>query len=182
MNKKGFLRILEAIIAIIIVFTTVILIIPKVEKNTGKISPDLELTANAILKEVQNNDQLRKCVLDGSVNNPPGTVSGDVTRTECIGNFIKSLKPSGATWNFAMKICTTTPTITCEYYSCLPNTCRVINNVAESTFINNNLPKNKDVYSKDVTISVQDPAAEPTQQDSPTPSENKVLKLYFWTI
>ena len=42
MNKKGFLKILESIIAIIIVLGFVITIVPSAQKLNSKIPPDLE--------------------------------------------------------------------------------------------------------------------------------------------
>ncbi len=186
MNKKGYLRILEAIIAIIIVFTAVILVLPKTEKNTGKIPPDLELTANAILKEIQNNNEFRKCVLGGRVTYPDGSQEY-VSGTQCIGNFIKYLRPSGSAWSFAMKICKADDPNNCnDYYSCYnsnPEDCQKITITTESAFIKNNLPTGKDIFTKSVIISVQDPTAQPIppppEQVLPT-DENKILKLYFW--
>jgi len=45
-NKKGFLRILEAIVAIVIVLGFVISIIPDRSKDTPRLPPDLEQTTN----------------------------------------------------------------------------------------------------------------------------------------
>jgi len=76
MNKKGYLRILEAVIAIIIVFSTVLLVLPKIEKNLSKAPPDIELTANTILKEAQTNDNFRNCILT--------TTNPQIDSTVCI--------------------------------------------------------------------------------------------------
>lgn len=61
-NKKGYIRTLEAIIAIVLVFIFIISILPKEEKIS--VTPkDIDLTAEGILNEIQNNKDYRNYVI-----------------------------------------------------------------------------------------------------------------------
>ena len=57
-NKKGYIRTLEAIIAIVLIFAVIITILPKKE-ITEKTPDDIDLTAKSILNEIQNNNLFR---------------------------------------------------------------------------------------------------------------------------
>src|SRR3989338_9100160 len=92
-NKRGFIRILEAIIAIIIVFVYVVNVLPKAPAATGKIPPELDNTLNAILKQIQNDPNFREQVVIYRE-------TGDVKE------FIKQNLPPFSPWKYAFKICT----------------------------------------------------------------------------
>src|SRR3989344_6033495 len=57
-NKKGYIRTLEAIIAIVLIFAVIITILPKKE-IAEKTPEDIDLTAKSILNEIQNNNLFR---------------------------------------------------------------------------------------------------------------------------
>ena len=81
MDKRGFLKIMEAVIAIILVFSVVLYILPKAEKVTFKIPPDLELIAGTILDDAQNDEEFRKCILKNKgEDNYPNCVRTEVER------------------------------------------------------------------------------------------------------
>src|SRR3989338_7488254 len=166
MNKKGYLRILEGVIAIIIVFSTVLLVLPKIEKNLSKAPPDIELTANTILKEAQTNDNFRNCILT--------TTNPQIDSTVCIKDTIENLRPSGSSWDFALKLCDSNNNPLCKYYSPLQQ-----NINAESTFNSQGLPSSKDIFTKSVILSVVDPTSNPLPSGT-TIAPNKILRIYFW--
>ena len=94
-NKKGFIRILEASIALIIVFVYVTSILPKAPKPTGEIPAELDNTIKALIKQVQNDPNFRKKVV--------------VERNLAdIKTFIGGALPGGelSIWKFAFRVCT----------------------------------------------------------------------------
>lgn len=63
-NKKGFIRILESIIAIVVVFGSIVLLISSSSTTTESETPyQLKMTVDNIVKQVQNQPELRKQVL-----------------------------------------------------------------------------------------------------------------------
>ncbi len=106
-DKRGFIRILEAMIAIVIVFVYIVNILPKLPKPTGKIPGELDNTLSAILKQIQNDAQFRKTVV----------VDRDM---EKINSFIATSIPTFSSWRFGFRVCTsgteTLPNPDCSYY------------------------------------------------------------------
>src|SRR3989344_3575946 len=109
MNKKGFLKIMEAIIAIIIVLGFVINIIPVNEKNPSNVPPDLKQTTDSILSELQNNAKFRNCVLGGETNYDFENTGRGESKVgiACINAYIElNTYPSNLhPWKYAMKVC-----------------------------------------------------------------------------
>lgn len=62
-NKKGWIRIVEALIAILLIAGFLILIIDNQEKGVKDISSKVYMTENAILREVQLNNTYREYIL-----------------------------------------------------------------------------------------------------------------------
>jgi hypothetical protein len=62
MNKKGFVKILEAVIAIIIIFIFIFTILPR-ESKVEKIPENVRLFQERILSEIESNESLRQDVL-----------------------------------------------------------------------------------------------------------------------
>lgn len=179
-GKKGYLKILEAIIAIVLILGLVIYFVPKAEKNLGKIPIELDETAKTILTEAQKDEEFRKCVLGISYPN-------------CLSEKINYILGDGTTWKHAEKICEIDITLTekkCDYLfdgtnlgSCDEDTTTDAepcgsSNIIEVTFNNEQLGKlETNVYTKTVTISVPDVTAEP-----PNPiTKDKQLKIFFWS-
>ncbi len=167
MNKKGFLKILEAIIAIIIVLGFVIAILPSKIKNTAGIPPDLEETTNSILKEIQTNSKFRNCVLGGSAEFIFDPIRGNSTRTstQCIKGYIDFLSSPILThpWNYAIRICELSDNNVirrCEY-----DDARVQQNpnwtIMDNQFKNIVLPTSTAVYIKSITLSYPDVTGQP---------------------
>ncbi len=62
-NKKGFVKILEAVIAIIIIFIFITLIIPRKAQESTTIPREIRSTQDLILEGIQNDNSLRQAVL-----------------------------------------------------------------------------------------------------------------------
>ncbi len=166
MNKKGFLRIMEAIIAIVIILGFVIAILPTKPRETSRLPPDLKQTTNSFLKEMQNNPEFRESVLNGSV----------VKAREHI-NFLSS--PAAAhPWNYGLKICKLDIDgiiVNCNYF---PDVEGVILNERENNFRNNVLPNDRDIYTRTITLSSPDVSGMDPKVYVANPS---VLTVYAWS-
>ena len=144
MNKKGFLKILEAIVAIVIVLGFVISIMPLKSKENAKFPPDLDQTLTSILKEIQNNPKFRQCVI---MNN-----------AGCINNYIDylSFPVQAHPWKYAIRLCKVNSTafpVDCDYYP--PIQAQDLK-TKEQKFIHEVLPTDKDIYAKDTAITYPD--------------------------
>lgn len=73
-NKKGFLRILEAIIAVLIILSTLLFVVVRNNADTATAN-DVCLQSNSILEEIGKNNTLRENVLNSD--------------EEAIKNFLK---------------------------------------------------------------------------------------------
>ena len=122
-NKKGFIRTLESVIAVVVVLTFIYVITLKTETPTGEIPFDIKDTQKFIFQEVAFNDNYRQCILTSS----PGSAcpSGCLNQ---IDQLITSNKPSG--FNHACEVCATS--LSCATL---------------------NLPVDKSVYTDSVFIS-----------------------------
>ena len=115
-NKRGFIKTLEAIIAIILIILFLSIFI----KREGVITKDDEKStvANSLVNEIQSNDLLRNCVLNQDY--------------KCIGSYLNKSIKNRYYYNFS--ICT------------LPNNCALSNLpktdvYAKSFVITSNLTK-----------------------------------------
>lgn len=167
MNKKGYLKILESVLAIIIVLAFVLTVLPKKDVNQIKVDPELESTADSIAKQIQNNPTFRDCALK--------TPNKDAA--ECIyTQAIPLVKPLGATWQYGVRICTIN-TPDCGY-SYTNNNNHINNNI--QTHYNNFLKTIKsDLYTKNIIIEVPDISNAPTSADNTV--SKKEIRLLFWS-
>lgn len=88
-NKKGWLRIVEAFIAILIVASILIIIVMRIPKQD---EVDMHEMQRFILEQVSTNDTLRGEILDEA------RVDKDITKS-----FINRVIP--AYWNFTIEVC-----------------------------------------------------------------------------
>lgn len=101
MNKRGFLRTLEAVIAIIMILGLILYVTPTAQLKVETIPAVVEQSQSLILTEVAINDQYRECILD---NKDRSCINMDYP---CAGieSFIRSVKPIG--YEFNCEICST---------------------------------------------------------------------------
>lgn len=91
-TKRGFIRIIEAVIAVIIVFGYIVTVLPKDEADTGRIPPELDNTLQAILKEIQTNPDFRNDVIFKHEYLP-------------MRDLIDASLPPFTPWKYAFKMC-----------------------------------------------------------------------------
>ncbi|MEK6948250.1 MAG: hypothetical protein AABX19_03315, partial [Nanoarchaeota archaeon] len=192
-NKKGFMKILEAIIAIIIVFGFLLAVFPSKPQDTA-VPEDLETTMDTIIKQAQNDPQFRDCILS------PRDVG-----IPCINKLISGNSPPFFPWSHGVRLCTindegrvvkcrfgindgmivsTGNEGTCYNGKVLCGECNDPYNEenCKTNFNNGLLLINKDIYTKAVSISVEDVTTPPSSSSITDLNklESKTLTLYFW--
>tara|TARA_Y100000310_G_scaffold309485_1_gene353621 strand:- start:36 stop:515 length:480 start_codon:yes stop_codon:yes gene_type:complete len=156
LNKKGFIRTLEAVIAVILLLSIIYLVTPVREYDIRK-PYNIDEAHNAIFTEVLANQTFRDCILNnvvctvasgcGVLNNSEGqyTYNGDqITGPNCIGNindFIYTYnKPRG--YVYLAEVCY-------KSASCIKGV----------------LPIEKQIYAESIILTSENP---------------KVFRIYFW--
>ena len=125
MNKKAYIRTLEAVIAIILVLVFIFMVTPKTQKISEEVPVDVREAQKFILQEVLNNETLRNCVISLE---PPQNCKQDIFSCKNLDSFIKEHIPRNYDYN--CEVCSTSA-------SC----------------INLNLPIDKSVYADDIFIT-----------------------------
>jgi len=70
-NKRGFIRIVEAIIAIVVVFGFILIAFPQGRnQTTGETPYEIEQTQERIIGEITNNIEFRRCILNLTTEEP----------------------------------------------------------------------------------------------------------------
>ncbi|GEM_PF-2883410 len=198
MNKKGFLRIMEAIIAIVLVLGFVLAVLPQKIKTTYRIPPSLDQTVSSVLEEMQKKPIFRNCVLGNSLNfdpngnpdftdtgngAPPGTTPVPKIGAACVYDYLKYLSTPETThpWNYAVKICDLPETIVPLATS--PNCNYAGNEITDEQTFKDKLPKTKDVYLKITELSGPDiTGINPSIPTAGTiVNPNKKLTIYAWS-
>ena len=161
MDKKGFIRILEAVVALLIVFGALLAILPSGSDSVSesKIPYELESSANTILKEIENNEAFRVCIITGT--------SSESTAPECVSEFVGATLPYGSVLEYA--------------FSIIPDGEDPIYYNSEGAPIIDLtavVPLDVNIYSKSIFIGVDDVTA--FTPEWATSKEYKTLRLYFW--
>lgn len=190
MNKKGFIKILEAIVALVIVLAYVISILPKAQLPTGDTPPELLSLQKVVFDEIQNDQRFRTCIIYGNVY----LSDEDTTKTDlaCVDELIRTSLPVFSAWKYAFRICTKqVATNTCTYasptepgtaYTFTPPDASITQK--EQEFADTFFPQSGAVYTKSVFISVPDvTSAFTVTTDNGPPSDHfKTITLYMWSI
>ena len=87
-NKKGYMKTLEAVIAVIILISFLLALLPR-EEAKPETPQDIQLLQDTVFTTIQNDNYYRACVLSNNLN--------------CITSFINSTFPY--TLEFDAKIC-----------------------------------------------------------------------------
>ena len=95
MDKKAFLKTLEATIAIIIMLGFLVVLLPRITEKETAIPADISLVQEKVLREIEFNNTLRNEILSGS--NP------DASSYPITFNFINSTIPP--TLDFTISVC-----------------------------------------------------------------------------
>jgi len=165
MNKKGYLRMIEAVIAIVIIFGFILTVLPKKAQDTGAIPPELDSTLRAILEEAQNNEEFRSCLLlNNDINLVTATNPLQVTKKNlnCLGEQISSSLSSLSPWDYAFAICPTNNLNDCALFTKLASYTGGGNSGSILSLSDNKgLPTDRNVYTKSTVISKPDVIAKP---------------------
>lgn len=100
-DKKGYIRTLEAIIAMILIFIFILSILPTKE-DKQKTPDDIDVTARNILNEIQNNQIYRNYVINMDLTN--GKVGNDDVYG-ALKNFIESPNTKPIAIGYELMIC-----------------------------------------------------------------------------
>lgn len=151
-NKKGYIRTIEAILAILVVFAFVVTILPKKTTEIAKAPPELDSTMKSILEEAQNNEEFRTCLLLNN-NVKLKTDSTMKTNAECLKDQLDKALPAFSPWDYGFAIC----------YGALTDKCAMFNSTTDETggIIKLILPQGKAIYTKSSVIAVPDVMAKP---------------------
>lgn len=125
MNNKGFLRTLEAVIAVIIVLSLILFLTPTKISDVGDVPGTVAESQKIIVEEISLNETYRKCVLD----NKDRSCIGMDYPCDGVENFVRVNTPAGYEYN--CEICDSS-------VSCVENL---------------HIPVDKTVYAKDIFIS-----------------------------
>ena len=99
MENKGYIRTLEAITAVLIIFLfTTSVIISQDNPNKAIVPQDIQLTQDAVLKEIQTSRYYRDCILEKNM-----VGSGDIAII-CTEDLLKKTVPS--VYGYAFSLCT----------------------------------------------------------------------------
>ena len=157
MNKKGFIRIIEAIFAVVIVFAFIIFAFGDVDKSAA-VPYEVEQIQEKIIGEITNNIDDRKCILG---------IDNDMK--ECGKTLIEGYIPPNSLLEYSYEIIQEKPGVDLVDANLLVN----------KNEINLDIPDGKDIYAKSIIVSVDDVLS----PGYTTPDEdNKYHRftMFFW--
>lgn len=157
-NKKGYIRTIEAILAILVVFAFVVTILPKKTAEIAKAPPELDSTMRSILEEAQNNEEFRTCLLLNNNVELEDSTKNMVKNSQCLKDQLDKALPAFTLWDYGFAICDGTATDNCVMYDTENS---VTNTEKIKPIVEIALPKDKTVYTKSSVIAVPDVVARP---------------------
>ena len=171
-NKKGYLRIIESIIAIVVILIIIVGFLPREEIQTPKTPPELDLSSKAILKELENNDLYREHLLTINTPNPAGLDS-----LQALVEFIDTTLPPLSPMSYALSICETEQQNICTYYTKYEDR----GPLNREDFNKEGLPTDTNIFIRTISIGGEDVNAPPLEPPTgEPPSAAKTIKLFFW--
>ncbi len=160
-NKKGYIRTIEAILAIMIIFGFVVTILPKKTTEIAKAPPELDSTMRSVLEEAQNNEEFRTCLLlNEKVQLESGNAKAMVTNSDCLKNQLDKALPAFSPWDYGFAICDGTGTDNCVMYD-FKDLTTMDRETKEGTIEGLLLPPGKTIYTKSSVMAVPDVVAKP---------------------
>ena len=191
MNKKGYLRILEAVIATVIIFSLILVLLPKNE-NKNNMPVALDSNIESILNVAQTDPQIRTCLLAGDIivlNNLCSSKFLDkcdeylavedkslVTDLNCFSSLISNSFSSATIWTFAFEICNRDDPI-CKFY-----VEEITEEITDKTIFESHLPKDRDIFTRGVSISDVEDLSE-IKVETTNPNEQikqKDIRIFLW--
>lgn len=92
MDKKGFIKTIEAIVAVLLLYIFITAILIQNKPKQASVPLDVKLTQESVLKEVSNSNYYRNCVLRNDKN--------------CVDSLMR--KTIGDQYNYTFSLCTAT--------------------------------------------------------------------------
>lgn len=166
MNKKGFLRIIEAVIAIVLILGFILYINYKTPENKLGVPDQVRSSMDSILNQLSLNSEsygsFRDCILKSDTSKC-GIEGSEPENCECLNVFSNTnLGKCGLGTNFNDLMNTR--------ISGYDYACEVCSESLSCTKINEKIPKSKTVYTDTIFIA-------PTKDVN---NEPRVVRLYFW--
>lgn len=158
MNKKAYMRMIEAIIAIVIIFGFILTVMPKKQADKGEMPPELDSTLRSILEEAQNSEEFRTCLLLNDTVSIVKTSSYNLQNYNCLKNHLDIALPALSPWDYAFAICPGATRTNCKVYNKNDNSQQPENSI---NVIDLKLPTDRGVYTKSTVIAVPDAIAKP---------------------
>lgn len=152
-NKKGYIRTIEAILAIMIVFGFVVTILPKKTTDIARAPPELDSTMRSILEEAQNNEEFRTCLLLKENVGLQDSSNTMVKNSACLKNQLDKALPTFSPWDYGFAICDGTSTDNCVMFNSTNEETGAITALI--------LPQGKTIYTKSTVMAVPDVVAKP---------------------
>jgi len=101
MNKKGFVRTLEAVIAVIIVFTIIVMLAPEKNRPEKETPEIIKQTLAFLLEQITSNEAYKACVKKSAA--APGECKAVCPPPADIDSFVKNNIP--ARYDYRCEIC-----------------------------------------------------------------------------
>lgn len=102
-NKKGFIRTLEAVIAIIIILGIIFYITPTVAEFEEEVPEDVVNAKEFILNQILSNKEYGECILNADPNKICGSALVGECKENLIDNLIEKNIPAG--YDHACEVC-----------------------------------------------------------------------------
>jgi hypothetical protein len=99
-NKKGVVKTLEAVIAVVALLAFILIILPEREIPTGEVPAEIETAQQAILDEISLNKNYRDCITIGSAAYQGKCQGGCLSSVE---SFVAAKTPAG--YQAACEVC-----------------------------------------------------------------------------
>ena len=101
MDKKGFVRTLEAVIAILLLQTLLFYLLPEEKLPAGEVPQEVKAAQQYILEEISLNQGYRSCIVQAT----PGSCTGNIACMDGLDAFIKQHTPFD--YASSCEVCTT---------------------------------------------------------------------------
>lgn len=161
LKRKGFIRTLEAIIAIVIILVVSFTIISRSSAEVSSVPSVVVASQNIIIQSLNLNETIRDCVLDDLCNTESGLVS----------DLLEAYQPPG--YEYAFRVCTT-PNCVCDSSGSPPCNvfgCFITDGVKTCEVSPSGYPEKGEVYVADTFI-----AAKTSSQ------EHRVVRFWMWRV
>ena len=176
-NKKGYLKILEAIIALIVVFSFLVVMIPrsKIKEDTSKMPLELKTTIDAVIKVLQENNERRVNILLTAVDNAVDNNNNNNIKT-AVTDTLNEILPIFAKWDYAFSVKCMLTEIESEP-PCDENDYYYFNSHPFDPDETEELI-GRNIYAKTLFVTVKDVTEQ--EEDVVAGEFYKQLTIYFW--